>query len=242
MYQYQGCLKFLGRCVRIHCQNHVCQMGWRRVSFMSAMYSIYFPVMGWMTALAWCCWDQWLSPRAMAMCAVSMPQKSGWDKLRGESIRDRVGTLGGDGHSVLGVTTLRGNDAAVISCVWVVVYDLVFRDRGIGEANSRLDDSARHGRWMTFRGAVGSVATKVCCNLSLKIAANSASAQTVSSLICMNLTSGWGFCKASVMCFAAMSNRPVDNSCGIWKVCEKNSRVSMMRSLAVEEMYTFWHQ
>jgi hypothetical protein len=43
------------------------------------------------------------------MWAVSIPQKSPWEKLRGESLRDRVGTLGGDGRSVLGVTTLGGN-------------------------------------------------------------------------------------------------------------------------------------
>jgi hypothetical protein len=33
----------------------------------------------------------------MAMWAVSIPHKSYWDKLRGESVRERVGTLGGDG-------------------------------------------------------------------------------------------------------------------------------------------------
>jgi hypothetical protein len=42
----------------------------------------------------------------MAMWAVSIPQKSLWDKLRGESLCERVGTLGGDGRSALGVTTL----------------------------------------------------------------------------------------------------------------------------------------
>jgi hypothetical protein len=84
---------------------------------MSAEYSIYFPVTGWMTAFAWCCRDQWLSPRAMAMCAVSIPQKLSWEKLRGESLREQVGTLGGDGRSVLGVTTLRGNGTLGMSCV-----------------------------------------------------------------------------------------------------------------------------
>jgi hypothetical protein len=46
-----------------------------------------------------------------------MPQKSCWDKLRGDSLLDRVGTLGGDGRSILGVTTLGGNGALVMSCV-----------------------------------------------------------------------------------------------------------------------------
>jgi hypothetical protein len=47
----------------------------------------------------------------------SIPQKSSWDKLRGESLRERVGTLGGDGLIVLGVTTLGGNGALEMSCV-----------------------------------------------------------------------------------------------------------------------------
>jgi hypothetical protein len=51
------------------------------------------------------------------MWAVSIPQKSFWDKLRGESPCERVGTLGGDGRSVLGVTILGGNGALVMSCV-----------------------------------------------------------------------------------------------------------------------------
>jgi hypothetical protein len=51
----------------------------------------------------------------MAMWAVSMPQKSFWDKLRGERFRERVGTLGGDGLLVIGVTTLGSNGALVMS-------------------------------------------------------------------------------------------------------------------------------
>jgi hypothetical protein len=51
------------------------------------------------------------------MWAVSIPQKSFWDKLRGESLCERVVTLGGDGRSVLGVTTLGVNGALEMSCV-----------------------------------------------------------------------------------------------------------------------------
>jgi hypothetical protein len=51
------------------------------------------------------------------MCAVSTTQKSYLDKLRGESLCERVGTLGGDGWSVLGVTTLGGDGALEMSCV-----------------------------------------------------------------------------------------------------------------------------
>jgi hypothetical protein len=68
-----------------------------------------------MNALAWCGWDQWLFPRAMAIWAVSVPQKSSWDKLRGERFHDRVGTLGGDGLHVIGVTTLGSNGELVMS-------------------------------------------------------------------------------------------------------------------------------
>jgi hypothetical protein len=53
----------------------------------------------------------------MAMWAVSIPQKWSWDKLRGESLCERVGTLGGDGWSVLGVTTLVGIGALGMACV-----------------------------------------------------------------------------------------------------------------------------
>jgi hypothetical protein len=86
----------------------------------------------------------------------------------------------------------------------------------MGEANIGLDVSARHGRWVTFGGAAGGVGGGVCRNLSLKIAANSASAEMVSSPTRANGTSGWGFCKASVMYLAAMINLSVDDNCGIW--------------------------
>jgi hypothetical protein len=49
--------------------------------------------------------------------AVSIPQNSSWDKLRGDSLCERVGTLKGDGLSVIGVTTLGGNHALEMSCV-----------------------------------------------------------------------------------------------------------------------------
>jgi hypothetical protein len=70
-----------------------------------------------MTALDWYFWDQWLFPRAMAMWAVSMPQKSSWDKLRGERFRDHVVTLGDDRLRIIGVTTLGSNGELVVSQV-----------------------------------------------------------------------------------------------------------------------------
>jgi hypothetical protein len=51
------------------------------------------------------------------MWALSIPPKSSWDKLQGESLCERVGTLGGDGRSVLGVITLGGNGALGMYCV-----------------------------------------------------------------------------------------------------------------------------
>jgi hypothetical protein len=43
------------------------------------------------------------------MWAESILQNSSWDRLRGERHWEPVGTLGGDGRSVRGVTTLGGN-------------------------------------------------------------------------------------------------------------------------------------
>jgi hypothetical protein len=57
-----------------------------------------------------------------------------------------VGTFGGDGLSVLGVTTLGGNGACEMSCVRSGVCDLVYRDVGMVGSHIGVDDSARHGR------------------------------------------------------------------------------------------------
>jgi hypothetical protein len=73
----------------------------------------------------------------------------------------------------------------------------------MGEFNIWFDDSARHGRWKTVGGTAWGVGDGVCRNLSLKIAAKSASAEMVASLTRANGTSGWGFCKASVMSFGS---------------------------------------
>jgi hypothetical protein len=51
------------------------------------------------------------------MWAESILQKSYWDKLRGERLRERVGTLIGDCRSVRGLTTLGGNGTLGMSCV-----------------------------------------------------------------------------------------------------------------------------
>jgi hypothetical protein len=51
----------------------------------------------------------------MAMLAVSMLEKSSWDKFRGESFCERIGTLGGASRFVIGVTTLGSNGALFVT-------------------------------------------------------------------------------------------------------------------------------
>jgi hypothetical protein len=53
----------------------------------------------------------------MAMLTVFILQKSSCDKLRGERLRERVGTLGGDGRSDLGAATLGSHGALGMACV-----------------------------------------------------------------------------------------------------------------------------
>jgi hypothetical protein len=60
----------------------------------------------------------------------------------------------------------------------------------MGEAKIGLNDSARHGCWATVGGAAGSVGGGRCCNLSLKIAVNSSSAEILSSPTQVNGASG----------------------------------------------------
>jgi hypothetical protein len=51
----------------------------------------------------------------------------------------------------------------------------------MGEAKIGWDDLVRHVRCLTVGGAAGSVGGGVCRNFSLRIVANSASAEMVSS-------------------------------------------------------------
>jgi hypothetical protein len=88
----------------------------------------------------------------MSIWDVYITQKSSWDRLRGESLCERVGTLGDDRRSVLGLTTLGGNGAFEMYCVCIVVRDLVRRDMGIGKVQYLVDDAAIHGHWKTVGG------------------------------------------------------------------------------------------
>jgi hypothetical protein len=59
------------------------------------------------------------------MLAVSMSQKSSCDKFLGERFCEHIGTLGGAGRLVIGVTTLGSNGALVVSLALIIVCDLV---------------------------------------------------------------------------------------------------------------------
>jgi hypothetical protein len=109
------------------------QSNWRSVSFMRAMYSICLPVTGCTTPFAKCCWDQWFVPKATAMFAVSMFQKSFCDKFLGERFCESVGTLGGAARPGIGVITLGSNGVLVAHSVLIVVCDLVWYVCCMGE-------------------------------------------------------------------------------------------------------------
>jgi hypothetical protein len=59
------------------------------------------------------------------MLAVYMSQKISCDKFLGERLCERIGTLGGTGRLVIGVTTLGSNGALVVSLSLIIVCDLV---------------------------------------------------------------------------------------------------------------------
>jgi hypothetical protein len=85
-----------------------------------------------------------------------MLKKWYWDKFRGERFCERIGTLGGAGRLVIGMTTLGSNGSLVVSCEFIIVCDLVWHLWGMGEAKIGLDDSAGIVRSVALAGAVGS--------------------------------------------------------------------------------------
>jgi hypothetical protein len=76
------------------------------------------------------------------MLAVSMSQKSSCNKFLGERFCERVGTLGGAGRVVIGVTTLGSNGAFIVYLVLIIVFDLVWRGWCTAEANIVWDKLA----------------------------------------------------------------------------------------------------
>jgi hypothetical protein len=85
----------------------------------------------------------------------------------------------------------------------------------MGELKIFVGEGIMIGRETTLAGEARVSGSGACCNLSLKIAAKSVRADMVSSPTLENGTSGGGFWKASVMSLAAISNRSVDDNCGI---------------------------
>jgi hypothetical protein len=57
-----------------------------------------------------------------------MSQKSFWDKFLGERLCERIGTLGGAGRLVIGVTTLGSNGVLVVSLALIFVCIHVVRE------------------------------------------------------------------------------------------------------------------
>jgi hypothetical protein len=76
------------------------------------------------------------------MLAVSMSQKLSCDKFLGERFFERIGTLGGAGRVLIGVTALGSNGAWVVSLVLIIVCDLFWCCWCMGEANIGWDKLA----------------------------------------------------------------------------------------------------
>jgi hypothetical protein len=68
------------------------------------------------------------------MLTVSMPQKSFCEKFLGERFCERMGTLGGAGRLVIGVTTIGSNGALVLFLVLIIICDFVWHLWCTGDA------------------------------------------------------------------------------------------------------------
>jgi hypothetical protein len=82
-----------------------------------------------------------------------MLQKSFCDKFLGERFCERIGTLGGAGRFVIGVTTLGSNGALVVSLALIIICGLVWHCLCMGEANIGWDDLA----WIVFSATLAGV-------------------------------------------------------------------------------------
>jgi hypothetical protein len=90
------------------------------------------------------------------MLAVYMSQKSSCDNFLGERFCERIGTLGGAGRLVIGVTTLRSNGALVVSLALIIVCDIVWHCWCTGEAKIGWDKLAGIVCSEALAGAFGS--------------------------------------------------------------------------------------
>jgi hypothetical protein len=75
--------------------------------------------------------------------------------------------------------------------------------------------------------------------LILKISGNVVSAVSMSYPTVLKGTSGWGCLRASVISLVAIRSLSMEESCGIGELCGENSKVSTMRSLAVDVIYIY---
>jgi hypothetical protein len=90
------------------------------------------------------------------MLADSMSQKLSCDKFLGERFCERIGTLRGASLPIIGVTTLRSNDALIVSLASIIACDLVWHCWCTGEANTGWYKLAGIVCSETLAGAFGS--------------------------------------------------------------------------------------
>jgi hypothetical protein len=89
------------------------------------------------------------------MLEVYMSQKSSCDKFLGDRFCERIGTLGGAGRLVIGVTTL-GSNGAVVYLVFIIVCDLFWHCWCTGEAKIGWENLAGIVCSEALAGAFGS--------------------------------------------------------------------------------------
>jgi hypothetical protein len=155
---------------------------------------------------------QWFSQKKIAQLAPPMSKKS-CDKFHGESWRAPVGTLGGAAFRVARVTTLGGCGAlwdAGLTWIYLVWY---WRFSGEVTVGCTCDCGCLLAADLMDAG--GMTGASAFLNFLVKISAKVASADLVSSPMAAKGISGCGCFKASVMSWAAMSTRSVEDICGI---------------------------
>jgi hypothetical protein len=140
--------------------------------------------------------------------------KKSCEKFRKESWRAPADTLGGTAFRVAGVTTLGVCGAlwdAGLTCIWDLVWFWHFN----GEFNVGCVCDCGCLLAVDLMGAGGMTCASAFLNFLVKISAQVASADIVSSPMVAKGISGYGCFKAYVVSWAAMSTRSVEDICGI---------------------------
>ena len=159
-------------------------------------------------------------PKAISQLELPISKKS-WDKFLGEARRILIGTLGGAAFPVAGVTTLGGDGESWLAltvsgtvglnfvCDLVWYWPLIGDIKGGGIVRS----------WSLVLGflfaAAGETGADPFLNFLVKMADKVARAEIVSSPMVAKGTSGCGCFRASVMSWAAINSRSVNDICGI---------------------------